>query len=44
MIHFQIIDLEDSIVQLKEDLVHERDDAAGEKEKLKHSVVSLAYQ
>ena len=36
----KIIDLEDSIVQLKEDLVHEREEARLEKEKLKQSVVS----
>lgn len=35
----QIIELEDSIVQLKEDLAHEREEARLEKEKLKQSVV-----
>ena len=37
---FQIIDLEESIVQLKEDLVNEREEARLEKEKLRQSVVS----
>lgn len=36
----QIIDLEESIVQLKEDLIHEREEAQLEKMKLKESVAN----
>lgn len=37
----QIVDLEDSIMQLKEDLVQERADARMEKRRLKKAVVSI---
>lgn len=38
-IGFQIVDLEDGILQLKEDLIQERTQARQEKKKLKEAVV-----
>ena len=38
--NFQIVDLEDTILQLKEDLIQERADARMEKRRLKKAVVS----
>ena len=38
---FQIVDLEDGILQLKEDLIQERTEARQEKKRLKRAVVSI---
>ena len=38
---FQIVDLEDGILQLKEDLIHERTEARQEKRQLKKAIVRL---
>ena len=40
---FQIVDLEDGILQLKEDLIYERTEARSEKRTLKKAVVSMTY-
>ena len=37
----QIVDLEDGILQLKEDLIQERTEARQEKKRLKRAVVSI---
>jgi hypothetical protein len=42
LFRFQIVDLEDGILQLKEDLIQERTEARQEKKRLRRAVVSAA--